>query len=184
MSKKVAYMVADGSEPVEVVAPVDVLTRGGVEVTLVSTMGRLDLDLGNDIHLKADALVEDVNLFSDFDMVVVPGGNLGVENLSKCEALAKDLRTRMKEDRLVASICAGPTILANLGLLEGRRAVCYPGCETVFPEGVYQPDVRVCVDGNLVTAVGPGAALSFGKMLLHVLVGEKTAEEVASGMLF
>lgn len=182
MSDTVAVMLGDGFEPVEVVAPVDVLRRGGVDVTLVSVMGKLDVQSAQDITIVADKLVEDVDLAS-FTMVIVPGGSGGVENLGKCDVLAKNLRERMKSDRLVGSICAGPTILANLGLLEGRKAVCYPGCESVFPSGVYQPNLDVCVDGNLITATGPGTALPFGRMLLHVLKGEKTADDVAKGML-
>lgn len=184
MGSSVAYIVADGSEPVEVVSPVDVLRRGGVDATLVSIMGRREVKLGQGLNLMADALVEDVNLFQDFQMIVIPGGSEGVDNLGKCEAVCNDLRARMREDRLVASICAGPTILAKLGLLDGRKAVCYPGCETVFPAGVYQKGLDVCVDGNLITATGPGLALPFGKMLLHVLKSEKDANDVASGMLF
>lgn len=184
MGNSVAYMIADGTEPLEVIAPVDVLRRGDVDVTLVSTMGRLTVDLDRNLRLTADALVESVNLFDDFTMIVVPGGSVGVQNLETCEPLAKDLRLRMKENRLVGSICAGPTILAHLGLLEGRSAVCYPGCESEFPQGVYQAGVDVCVDGNLITATGPGVALPFGKMLLHVLEGEDKADEVAKGMLF
>lgn len=182
MSDTVAIMVGDGCEPVEVVAPTDALCRGGVDVTLVSVMGRTDIHTAQNITIQADALVEDVDL-NAYSMVVVPGGSVGVENLSKCDALAQDLRTRMKSDRLVASICAGPTILASLGLLEGRKAVCYPGCETDFPAGVYQPDLDVCIDGNLVTATGPGTALAFGRAILHVMEGEAKANEVAKGML-
>lgn len=180
----VAYMVADGTEPVELVAPLDILRRGGVDVTAVSVMGRPDVILGQDVRFTADALVEDVNLFDGFDMIVIPGGQQGVDNLFACEAVQKDLRARMKENRLVAAICAGPTILAKLGLLDGRRAVCYPGCETDFPPDCYQKGVSVCVDGNLITATGPGTAYPFGKMLLHVLEGEDVAEKVAQGMLF
>lgn len=184
MTKTVGYLVADGSEPVEVVAPLDVLRRGKVDVVLVSVMGRLDVTLGQNVRLTADALVEDVNLFDDFDMVVIPGGAQGVKNLADCEAVTKDLTARMHEDRFVASICAGPTILADLGLLEGRRAVCYPGCEVNFPEGSYQAGVDVCVDRNLITATGPATALPFGKMMLHVLEDQKTAEDVLEGMLY
>lgn len=182
-SESVAVMLGDGFEPVEVVAPVDVLRRGGVNVVLVSVMGRKEVASAFDIKVEADALVEEVDL-SDYMMVVVPGGSVGVENLGKCDALAQDLRERMKTDRLVAAICAGPTILGNLGLLEGRKAVCYPGCESAFPAGVYQPDLAVCVDGNLITATGPGTSLAFGKTLLHVIKGEAKAEEIAKGMLF
>ena len=127
--------------------------------------------------MVADMLVEDVDL-DLFTMVVVPGGSVGVENLGKCDKLAESLRDRMKANKLVSSICAGPTILANLDLLQGHKAVCYPGCETNFPAGVYQPNVDVCIDKNLITA------LPFGRALLEALKSEKDASEVASGMLF
>ena len=129
MAETVAVMLGDGFEPVEVVAPVDVLRRGGVEVTLVSVMGRKEVTSAQDIKMVADVLVEDVDL-DLFTMVVVPSGSVSVENLSKCDKLAESLRDRMKANKLVSSICAGPTILANLDLLQGHKAVCYPGCET------------------------------------------------------
>ena len=176
-------MLGDGFEPVEVVAPVDVLRRGGVDVTLVSVMGRKEVTSAQDIKMVADALVEDVDL-DLFTMVVVPGGSVGVENLGKCDKLAESLRDRMKANKLVGSICAGPTILANLDLLQDHKAVCYPGCETNFPAGVYQPNVDVCIDKNLITATGPATALPFGRALLEALKSEKDASEVASGMLF
>lgn len=182
MATAVAVMLGDGFEPVEAIAPVDILRRGGVEVTTVSVMGRSEVKGAQGITVEADALVEAVDLGS-FTMVDVPGGGGGVENLGKCDALSRDLRERMKTDRLVAAICAGPTILAKLGLLEGRKAVCYPGCETDFPAGTYQEGLDVCIDGNLITATGPGTAMAFGLALLHGLEGESTAQAVASAML-
>lgn len=183
MAESVAVMLGDGFEPVEVVAPVDVLRRGGVEVTLVSVMGQNEVMGAQNIKVVADALVEDVDLDS-FTMVVVPGGSIGVENLGKCGKLTTSLRDRMKTNKLVGSICAGPTILADLDLLQGRKAVCYPGCETNFPAGVYQPNVDVCIDKNLITATGPATALPFGRALLEALKSEEEADKVASGMLF
>lgn len=180
--KRVAMMLGDGFEPVEVVAPVDVLRRGGAEVVLVSVMGRLEVRGAQDVTVKADALIEDADL-DGFDMIVVPGGSGGVENLGKSEQLAFALQKSMAEDRLVGAICAGPTILAKLGLLDGRKATCYPGCEDAFPAGSYQDVIGVVEDGNLVTASGPGQALSFGIVLLRVLCGDRTADEVAAGML-
>lgn len=103
MAETVAVMLGDGFEPVEVVAPVDVLRRGGVEVTLVSVMGRKEVTSAQDIKMVADALVEDVDL-DLFTMVVVPGGSVGVENLGKCDKLAESLRDRMKANKLVGSI--------------------------------------------------------------------------------
>lgn len=180
--KKVAMMVADGSEPVEVVAPVDVLRRGGAEVTLVSVMGRLDIAAAHGIALRADALIDDVDL-DGYDMVVVPGGSVGVENLGKSERLAEALRRFAADDRPIGAICAGPTILASLGLLDGRKATCYPGCQAGFPEGAYQDVLGVVEDGNIITASGPGQALPFGVALLRSLFGDAIASDVASGML-
>lgn len=182
MAKTVAIMLGDGFEPVEAIGPADVLRRGGIGVDLVSVMGRAEVTAAQEVTVTADKLVSEVDL-ATYDMVVVPGGSVGVENLAACPALADELRRRMAADGLVGSICAGPTILANLGLLEGREAVCYPGCEDGFPAGVYQPGSDVAVDGNLITATGPAVALVFGVALLNALAGAETATSVARGML-
>ena len=182
MRKTAAIMLGEGFEPVEVIAPADALRRAGVAVTLVSTMGEAVVEAAHGIRVTADALEADVDLGA-FDMLVVPGGSLGVENLAKSDALAAALRERMADGRLVGAICAGPTILADLGLLEGRRAVCYPGCEEGFPAGAYQAGVDVCVDGGLVTATGPGKALDFGIALVRAVAGDAVADEVAADML-
>lgn len=181
-TKRVAVMLGDGFEPVEAIAPVDALRRGGVEVATVSVMGRHQVVAAQGVAVEADALVDDVAL-TDFDMIVLPGGMGGVENLSKCQPLLDALKTFAAEDRFIAAICAGPTILADLGLLEERKATCYPGCQTNFPGGSYQ-DVRGAVrDSNLITASGPGQALEFGIEILRALKGDAVADEVAQGML-
>ncbi len=179
--KKVALMLGDGFEPIEALAPTDVLRRGGVRVDLISVMKRLEVTTAQNIEVKADLLVEDIT-FDDYDLILVPGGSKGVENLGKCAKLA-DALPRFMQAKSVASICAGPMILANLHLLEGRSATCYPGCETDFPQGVYQHGFGVVVDGNLVTASGPGQAIDFGVAILRVLEGDATADQVAHDML-
>ncbi|MEC4176361.1 DJ-1 family glyoxalase III [Adlercreutzia sp. R7] len=182
MAKTVAIMLGDGFEPVEAIGPADVLRRGGVGVDLVSVMGRVEVTAAQEVSVRADKLVSDVDL-ATYDMVVMPGGSVGVENLEACPALADELRRRMAADGLVGSICAGPTILAKLGLLDGREAVCYPGCEEAFPAGVYQAGSDLVVDGNLITAAGPGTALVFGIALLNALEGDKVALAVGRDML-
>ncbi|NGM17135.1 DJ-1 family glyoxalase III [Xiamenia xianingshaonis] len=179
--KKVAMMAVNGSEPIEVLAPVDVLRRGGVEVTIVSCEAGDKIVTDQGIYLGADANVKDVDLLS-FDMIVVPGGS-GVEALKKNAALKDALTTFLAESRPVGSICAGPTVLNEFGLLEGRKVTCYPGCEAGLPAGVFQEGIGVVRDGNLVTASGPGLALDFGVALLRQLMGDDVAEGVARGML-
>ncbi len=173
MEKLAAVMLGDGFEPVEALAPVDALRRGGVRVRTVSVMDGLQVTSAQGVTMHADDVVGDVDLL----------GSGGVDNLAKCAPLADALERFMAEGKPVAAICAGPMILADLGLLEGRKATCYPGCEEGFPAGAYQ-DVRgVVVDSNLVTASGPGQALDFGMAALRVLAGDAAADRVAADML-
>lgn len=182
MSKRIALFIGDGTEPIEAIAPADALRRGNVEVVLVSVMGRKDVTLNQDVRIVADALIEEVDIDA-FDMLIVPGGTGGVENLKRSASLSAGLKDFMAKGRPVGSICAGPTILAELGLLEGRRATCYPGCQTDFPANVYQDVLGVVVDGNLITASGPGQALDFGIALLRLLEGDAVADTTKSSML-
>lgn len=182
MTNKVAIFVGNGTEPIEAIAPADALVRGNVQVDFVSVMQGIDVNLAQNVKMRAD-LSESQFRPEDYDMVIVPGGSLGVENLSKSGVVTDALRTFMGEGRKVSAICAGPTILANMGLLEGYRATCYPGCQGGFPEGCYQ-DVRgVVVDRNLITASGPGQALEFGIAILRSLAGDEVADSVKAGML-
>lgn len=182
MSKKAAFFIADGSEAIEVIATADTLARGGVEVELISTMPGTDVALTQ--HLLTNANLVEGEFNPDmYDIVIIPGGSLGVENLSKSKIVEDALKQFMKEGKYVASICAGPTILASYGLLDDRKATCYPGCENVFPDGAYQDVIGVVVDGNLITASGPGQAIDFGVAILRELVGDKVADDVAAGLL-
>lgn len=182
MGKTVALVLADGFETIEVMAPLDALRRGGVDVTTVSIMDSDKVISGSDIMVCADKQLNDVDLLS-YDMLIVPGGSQGVVNLSHCKPFMDALRAYMDEDKLVGAICAGPTLLADLHVLDGRIATCYPGAQTNFPEGVYQAPLGVYVDKNLITASGPGQALSFGLTILEILQGVDVAQSVASGLL-
>ncbi|WP_165062406.1 DJ-1 family glyoxalase III [Adlercreutzia sp. ZJ154] len=179
---KLAIMLGDGFEPIEAMCPTDVLRRGGVDVTLVSVMPTKHVIAAQGITVVVDAVVADTDLM-EFDAICLPGGMGGVANLSKCDKLTAALPKFMDDGgRMVAAICAGPTILSSLGLLHGRKATCYPGCETDFPEGVYCGQ-DVCKDGNLITASGPAYALEFGVELLRALAGDAVASQVMEDML-
>ena len=182
MSKSVVVFLADGCEPLEVVAPTDVLRRGGVEVVLASIKDDLAIRAAHGVTLVADAPLSALDL-TGFALAVVPGGSVGVDNLGKNARVMAELTRRMEAAEPVAAICAGPVLLARAGLLNGRKATCYPSCEEGWPAGVYQADAAVCVDGNLITATGPGTALPFGIQLLRMLAGDNAADTVAAGML-
>lgn len=180
--KKVAMLLGDGVEPVEAVAPIDVLRRGGVEVVLVACQGDDTITSAQNIDMGTNVNVKDIDL-TDFDMLIVPGGSGGVEVLKANAAVKDALTTFMDDNRLVGSICAGPTVLNEFGLLEGHKVTCYPGCEAGFPAGVYSNSIGVVRDGNLITASGPGQALLFGFALLQKLTDTANAKSVADGML-
>lgn len=180
--KKVAILLGDGVEPIEAAAPIDVLRRGGVDVVMVACQGDDTVTSAQNIDLGTDTNVKDTD-WTTFDMLIVPGGNGGVEVL-KGNAMVKTALTQfMEEDKFVGAICAGPTLLNEFGLLEGRKATCYPSCEEGFPEGVYTGNIGITCNKNLITASGPGQALDFGFALLHKLTDLNTAQSVADGML-
>lgn len=181
MTKKVAVMLANGFEPVEAIAPVDAMRRAGLAVTTMSIHPTTRVQAAQDVVVEADQTLSETDLMA-FDAILIPGGSQGVENLKACKELSAALPDFMA-NKYVFSICAGPTVLNVLGLLEGKKATCYPGCEVGFPAGTYQEGLGVVVDNNLVTASGPGQALAFGIACVDALLGGAVAHEIASGML-
>ena len=156
MAKSAVVFVANGCEPVEVTAPVDALRRGGVDVALAVVSDDLTVRAAQAVTLQADAPLSTLDL-TQFDVAIVPGGSVGVDNLGKSARVVAELRRRMEAGEYVAAICAGPMVLANAGVrFPAGAAVCYPGCEEGWPADVYQAGKDVFVDGNLITATGPG----------------------------
>ena len=178
---RVAILLADGFETIEALAPADVLRRAGVDISLVTINDAPHVTCSHNIGIDCDATIDAYD-FSACDLIVLPGGMPGTKNLRASERVCELVRDFMAT-RKVGAICAAPSILAELGLLVGRTATCYPGCEGAFPAGVRPTELGVYVDGNLVTASGPGFAVAFGLALLEQLMGEKAAKDVATGML-
>ena len=131
MSKAVVFF-ADGTEECEALLVVDLLRRAKVEVIVASAMGRRELVSSHKIHLTADALAEEVD-YSDVDMVVLPGGIPGTPNLAANKTVTETCAAFAKAGRKVAAICAAPSILASLGLLEGRNATAHAGSRVSWP---------------------------------------------------
>lgn len=174
---KVYAMIADGSEEVECLAVLDVLKRGGIEVVLVSVGGTKEVVSSHQVRICADATIEETD-FSDGDVLFVPGGLPGSENLSACPALIEALRQADKEGRRIAAICAAPAVvLGRHGLLKGRRATCFPGFENELAEAEYTSQ-GVVTDGNMTTARGLGYAIDLGLELIRLLKGEAASEEL------
>ena len=134
------------------------------------------------INVQTEDLFDEVD-FDEFDMVVLPGGMPGTLNLKNHDGVRYVVKQYAKEGRYVGAICAAPTILKSLGVLEGRRATCYPSVEDEM-EDVVLTETAVVVDENIITSQGVGTAIDFGLKLIEILDGEEKAKEIADSIVF
>lgn len=179
---KVYMFLANGSEEIESLIPVDIFRRGGVEVKTVSTTKSEYVELSHGVTIKADLKFEDAD-FSDADLLMLPGGLPGATNLNEHEGVRKALLEQYNNGKLVAAICAAPLVFGSLGIVKGKRATCYPGFEKYLDGAEYTHELYT-VDGNVVTGEGPTATLPYAYKLLAILTSEETAHAVAEGMMY
>jgi len=178
---KCAVYLADGFEPCEAMITVDILRRGGIETDTVALGDDLRVDSSQRIPVIADKLMRDT-AFEDYDILILPGGKKGTENLGRCEALKAELLKRNEEGRLIAAICAAPSILGKLGILKGRNYTCHPDFAFDYG-GSYQMELAVD-DGNLITGRGMGATVEFALVILARLVDADKMKAVKYGMQY
>ena len=181
--KKAYIHLATGFEEVEALTVVDVLRRGGVEIQMVSIMDTEAVEGAHGITVKADLLFADAD-YSDCDMMIFPGGMLGTTNMAGHEGLLMQMREFVESKKWLAAICAAPILFGELGLLMGRKALCYPGLEYNLFEAEIPQDVNVVCDENYITSKGPATAMEFALELLHVLEGKSKQREIAADLLF
>lgn len=179
---KVYIFLADGFEEIEGLTVVDMLRRADIDITMVSISGKLDITGGHQIIVKADALFEETD-FDDADMLVLPGGKVGTDNLSNHDGLDKLLKDFASKDKYLSAICAAPSILGTKGLLKDRQAICYPGFEQ-YLNGAEIVNKAVVVDGNIITSKGMGTAIDFSLALIKVLKSKEDATKIASSIQY
>lgn len=177
----VAILLADGFEEAEALVPCDILRRGGAEVVLVGVTG-LGVTGAHGIRITADKLLEEVNA-GEVEMLVLPGG-MGYQILRDTDRVGLLIDAVAAMGHTVAAICAAPNVLGGRGLLDGRRAVCYPGMEDGMGRAEICSGEQVVQDGGFITGEGPGSAFEFGYELLEKLKGHDVMEEVKHGMYF
>jgi len=179
---KTAFLfLATGFEEIEAVGTIDVLRRGGVELTTVSVTADRTVKGVHQIPVIADKLFQEV-AFADADALILPGGGPGAQLLNQHKELKEWLVKQHKQGKIVAAICAAPRVLGGLGILEGRKAICYPGTEPEL-KGAILTDKPAVVDGHIITGKGPGLVYDFGLTLLTALEGPETAASVAADLL-
>lgn len=176
----VYILLGNGFEEVEALAPCDILRRGGVEVRTAGIGGNI-VTGGHNISVTADIAVEDI-CHDDLEMIVLPGGLGGVKSIRESKPAMDAVQTAWKDGKYVAAICAAPTVLASLGITDGKKATCYPGMEGEMGMA-NMVSTPVTVDGKVICGQAAGAAMEFGFALLRALKGDETAQKVRSGMV-
>ena len=167
------YIFLDnGFEEIEAITTIDLLRRANVALTTVSVVGQDWVMGAHNIPVKADTLIEKTD-FADAEMLILPGG---ATKLHECQALCDLLVAHNQADKMIAAICAAPSVLGRLGILQGKQATCYPGFEAYLGESYI--DGLVVESKNIITAKGPGLSSDFAFCLVEKLAGSEVADQV------
>ncbi|HBA64084.1 MAG TPA: DJ-1 family protein [Lachnospiraceae bacterium] len=180
--KRAAIFLADGFEEIEALTVVDILRRGGVEITMCSVMDRHMVHGSHGIDVTADCMYGETET-AGLDMLVLPGGKAGTEFLEQYEPLLEALKAFYQQRKYIAAICAAPRIFGKLGFLENREATAYPTFEGMLTgaQVVRKPAV---VSGHVITGRSMGTAIPFALALLEMLEGRETAERIRKEIVY
>ncbi len=171
------YMfLGTGFEETEAIAPLDLLRRAGLKVMTVGLNGKTIYG-GHGIGVEADITIDQLDL-TDLEMVILPGGLGGVASIRGCRQAMEAIRFAYENGKYTAAICAGPTILAQLGITDGKKATCYPGCEEQMGSAI-MVDAPAVTDGKVITGTSAGCAVPFGLELIAALKGSEAAQAIA-----
>jgi len=173
----VYVLLGTGFEETEAIVPVDLLRRAGVDVITVGLNGKTVYG-SHRIGIVADISVEQMDL-TNMEMIVLPGGLGGVASIKASVLAMEAIRFAYENKKYVAAICAAPTILAKLGITEGKQAVCYPGCEEQMGNAKILPDTACIRDDNVITGTSAGCATIFALELISTLKGREEADRIA-----
>ena len=176
----VYLILGAGFEESEAIVPCDLLRRAGVEVRLAG-IGGTEITGSHGVTVRADCVAEQTAL-EEAEMLILPGGLRGVASIRACRPVLDAVRQVAERGGWVAAICAAPTVLAQLGITDGRRATCYPGMEPEMGSAVMSGE-QTAQDGRIITGVGMGAALEFGLALVEIFCGKETAERIGGSVL-
>jgi len=176
---KVLVPLAQGCEEIEAVTVIDILRRAGVEV-ISASLNNQPVLASRGVVLLADVMLDSV-AHDHFDMIVLPGGQPGSDNLKADPRIITLLQKMAQQGKYLAAICAAPSVMASAGLLDGRQATSFPGALDKFPQIIRQT-AAVVEDGKLITSRGPGTAMDFALTLVERLVGKAKRLEVEAGL--
>ena len=173
----VYMLLGTGFEETEAIAPLDLLRRAGIQVLTVGVNGRVVYG-GHNIGIEADIALGEMDLTA-MDMIILPGGLGGVASARASQPALDALKFAWENGKFVAAICAGPTVLADLGITDGKNATCYPGCEDGMGSAKMAENAACVRDGKLITGTSAGCAIPFGLALVEALKGKEMADTIA-----
>ncbi|MFH1237241.1 MAG: DJ-1 family glyoxalase III [Candidatus Aenigmatarchaeota archaeon] len=177
--KRVLVPLAEGFEELEAMAAIDVLKRAGIDVIVAGLPGTI-VKGRSGVKVVTDKRVDEIDQKS-LDGIVLPGGNPGYINLGKSKKIIEIINDLDKSKKMIAAICASPSILAKLGILDERRATIYPGMERDVPR---PRPANVVTDGHIITSQGPGTSIDFALEIVKMLLGSSQAEKVRSELVY
>jgi len=180
MPKNAVIILAQGFEEAEAVISIDLLRRAGIQVTIAG-LASAEVSGSRGITIKADTILS--NIPESFDALILPGGQPGTTNLSRSGEVLDIVRESAARSRLIAAICAAPSVLGKAGILKGVQACCYPGFEDALTDAKLSNDPVVC-DGNIITSRGLGTAIQFGLAIVRYMVDNATAEKIAKAIIY
>lgn len=175
-------MLADGFEEVEALAVIDVLKRADYEVKTVSIQDKEVVMGAHNIGIVADLTWRRAD-FDQCDMIFLPGGMPGTMHLKEHAGLAEQIREFDRQGKWLAAICAAPSVFGGLGILEGKKAICFPGFEKYLTGADVTPE-RVVLDGHIFTSKGMGTAIDLGLAIVKEISGEEASEELAKSIQY
>lgn len=180
----VYLFLAEGFEEIEAITPLDILRRAGADVKTVSVNGKgLEVEGAHGITVRADIMISEVG--DDAEMIILPGGSKGTQGLKDSEELKKIILSAVDNEIYIAAICAAPTVLGELGLLQKRRATCYPSLAgELIEQGAKYKNDKVVVDGRYITSEGAGTAADFGFVLTDKLFSRAETDRLRLSMVY
>lgn len=179
---KIGIFMADGCEEIEGLTVVDVVRRAGLEIETISIMGKREVTSSHKVTFLTDTTAEEAD-FNSLDGIVLPGGMPGTLNLGAHATVVKVIRAFAKEGKLVAAICAAPSVLGENGLLEGHHATCHPGFEDKL-QGAITSEDNVVVDANFITSRGMGTAIDFAIEIVKYLDANADIAHIKKGLVY
>ena len=176
--------LAEGFEEIEALCPVDIMRRAGLSVTTVG-IGKKEILGAHGICVTADIADSELNFnnFNDVELIFLPGGMPGTNNLDASAVVHKALDLALAQDSYIAAICAAPMILGKRGLLNGKSAVCYPSFEEYLIGASIPTSVRLVTDGKIITAMGMGVSHELGLEIVKLLCGEEKSNSLRKAII-